>query len=329
MVDAPAPLWINKDATSGLPVCDAQALRLADAVLIGNGSPRPLGARSGIRPGTGEVTVSGSTVTVQPVAYEIDAAVSTTQGPYRGAEPEVTTFTLAAADSTNPRKDIVYVRVSDTDADASGARKAEVLYAAGIPAQTPTAPTLPSRSLLIATVDVPKLNGGAASVTQANQYAVASGGILPVSSQAEADALTGTPGMHIRRLDTGALEWFDAAGQRHGDDTGWVALPPATGSWASGTGTSAPVVRRRSGQVTVTGRWSRQDSNWSAGQATPIAPAQLDPDFRPSVSVFGLATAGAGFCQMEIAPDGWIYLSYPSVNTVPGSRVWLSATWPR
>jgi hypothetical protein len=76
-----------------------------------------------------------------------------------------------------------------------------VNYLAGTAANTPAAPTLPARSFLVATINVPKSGSGSPTVTFNAQYFVASGGILPVMTQSERDGLTPYAGMPISRLD--------------------------------------------------------------------------------------------------------------------------------
>lgn len=89
---------------------------------------------------------------------------STNNGSYFVYNDAATTVSITTADATNPRKDIVYVLVSD--AAISGATNA-VTYVvlAGTPAATPVAPTLPALATQLAEVYVA---AGATSITNAN-----------------------------------------------------------------------------------------------------------------------------------------------------------------
>jgi hypothetical protein len=81
--------------------------------------------------------------------------------------------------------DLVYLRVWDTDVDASGLRKAEAVYLAGTAAASPVAPT-PAGTVIyipLATISVPASGGGSPSVSTAvRPVTVAPGGILPDTS---------------------------------------------------------------------------------------------------------------------------------------------------
>jgi hypothetical protein len=89
---------------------------------------------------------------------------SSFQGTYFVESRNIENLTVAAADATNPRKDIVVARVEDSEeSGATDAWSLEVV--AGTPAASPSAPALPDNSLLLATVDVAAL---ASSITDAN-----------------------------------------------------------------------------------------------------------------------------------------------------------------
>ncbi|MGI5247762.1 hypothetical protein [Dactylosporangium sp. CA-139066] len=151
--------------------------------------------------------------------------MSTIQAPYLVASDANATGSVTAADATNPRKDILYVQVSDTDEDASGSRAATVGYLAGTAAAIPSAPATPARSLLIGVIDVPKVGAGSPAFTGSGLWFVAAGGIVPVPSQAARDALSAYAGQAVWRLDTNQVEIFDG--------TNWVS-PPSFGARAVG-----------------------------------------------------------------------------------------------
>lgn len=175
------PTWLN--ASAGAPSYDATDLRRVDALMsMTNGVG--VGAQSGIRPGGGyTTTLAGSTISVSPgVAFLYVAG----QGMYRVAMTSSWSGSLTAADATYTRIDLVYLRVWDHDVDASGLRQGDVVYLAGTPSATPSAPTPAGTQLYIplANITVPASGGGAASVsTSVRPVTVAPGGISPDPSQ--------------------------------------------------------------------------------------------------------------------------------------------------
>lgn len=192
------------DATAGAPSYTAKNARQAQAPIYGAGNGAVFSGRSGWRVGTPStvVSVTSTTWTLNPAACMIAPAASLYQGMYGWASDAVITGAVTAADATNPRIDILYIQVNDSSAgDGSGLLSAPASYLAGTAAGTPVAPTLPARSLLVATISVPKSGAGSPTVTLNQQYFVTSGSPLPVVSQADRDTLTPYPGMQVIRLD--------------------------------------------------------------------------------------------------------------------------------
>ncbi|MER7280427.1 hypothetical protein ABT369_38920 [Dactylosporangium sp. NPDC000244] len=190
------------NASGGSPSYSARQTRQAFSALMMPGVG-PLRTRSGFRPGGAPtVSVTASTWTVGPLSAVVDAAVSSIQAPYLVASDANATGSVTAADATNPRKDILYLQISDTDEDASGSRTPQILYLAGTAAASPTAPSTPARSLLIGVIDVPKVGSGSPAFTPSGLWTVAAGGIVPVASQAARDALSVYPGQLVARTDT-------------------------------------------------------------------------------------------------------------------------------
>jgi hypothetical protein len=197
------PLWIN--ASGGAPAYSANEMRQAMALaLMYDG--RLLGGRQGVRPGGAQLQVSlgGSTISVQPGVACVDPGLSTPQGPYWVAIPATETATLTPADATNPRKDIVVARVYDNDEDSSGLRLARTEYIAGTPAASPSRPATPAGAMRLATIDVPASGGGSAVVTDERPFTVAPGGIVPV--RAASDLAAAVAGRYRHRLDINMLE---------------------------------------------------------------------------------------------------------------------------
>ena len=251
----------------------AQQERQARAALHGGGSGRPLGGRSGFRVGTlaSVLSVTSTTVTLGPCAAMIDPGASTHQGVYGWSSDSNISLGITAADATYDRKDIVYIQVNDSSAgDGSGATSAPVLYAAGTPASSPVAPDLPARSFLVGTITVPKVGGGSPSAVLNPARYVAAGGLLPISSQAELDALTPYPGLTVYRTDLGLAQryngskWYGGAGsiayqgiyQNFGNgyaNSFWSQTPDGLVTLNAMVGASSPTVTHVAGQIYTIG----------------------------------------------------------------------------
>jgi hypothetical protein len=184
------------DAVGGAPAYSGRSLRqsLMAPLAAGATSTRPFGTRSGVRPGTPASTVSATstTWTVRPHAGLLDLEAAAEAGVY-GYALDLTTGTVTAADSNNPRIDILYVQLDDpAEADGSTTPNVTARYLAGSPAATPSAPEPPvSRALVLGTINVPKLGGGAPTTTFTAPLAVAAGGITPVRNIADRATLAG------------------------------------------------------------------------------------------------------------------------------------------
>lgn len=217
-----SPLWINA-SPSGAPSYTAGELRQAMALAFTHGitATRPLGARAGLRPGapTAVVTYANPTITVKAcTALIYDTSWASTRGPYWAALPADETFTATAADGTNPRKDILVLRVYDHDEDSSGQRLFRSEYIVGTPAGSPSEPGVPAGSIKLAVLSVPNTGGGglgSASLTMTAPYTTALGGILPVRDSTDEGTLTGKyEGLAWYRLDEvggSALRIYDGS----------------------------------------------------------------------------------------------------------------------
>lgn len=201
------------DAVTGAPSYVGRALRqLLSPSLAGATAARPLGAISGVRPGTlaSIVAATSSTWTVTPFAGMIDLEAAAIAGGYPFAFDANVTGSVTAANATNPRVDILYVRVSDpAEGDGSASPLIEVLYLAGTAASVPVAPTVPARSFVIANLNVPVSGGGSPTVSWNAPYTVAAGGILPVPTT----VYPASPykGQYVDDASLGLLRWSGIA----------------------------------------------------------------------------------------------------------------------
>lgn len=188
----------------------------AAALRFPNGAVR---ARGGLRPdGGGAVTVSAGTmnVNVAPLSGWVDTAL-----PGQGGFPFVLDASVALAidpgDASLVRIDVIAVVVRETAFDSGGVTTAAVEVIKGAPGAG--APALPAASIPLRNISVHAgASTGSGGLTNANlstdrrQWSVAAGGILPVASATERDALTPVEGMAVYRQDTDKVEVWRSTG---------------------------------------------------------------------------------------------------------------------
>ncbi|MFG2046129.1 hypothetical protein ACGFIW_01695 [Micromonospora sp. NPDC048935] len=295
------PLWI--DASSGAPAYSAAELRQNMALaLMYDG--RALGARTGVRAGGTGLTVSlaGSTITAQPGVACVDPGLTTPQGPYWVSIPAAETHTLTAADASNPRKDIIVLRVYDHVEDSSGLRLARTEYLVGTPNPSPVRPTVLPGMLRLATIDVPKVGSGSAVVTNDAAYTVAAGAILPV--RAATDIAAGVAGRYRHRLDTGILEQDTGTVWRRAD--WWSAWGRISGRrWDAG-----PTVVL----ATISAGAGEQFSNMATASTALVAGRSYEIHAAPRLK----ATGVAGDVNLRLSHDGGGYVGYKA-TTLPNT----------
>ena len=211
MVDTIFPV----DAVAGSPSYGGRMLRQVNAVAFGGATAaRPLGGRSGVRPGTSTTTVTATstTWTCGPLAGVADVETAAEAGMVSFAFDANATGAVTAANATYARRDLIYVQVDIPVEDGSSVPVVTRKYVAGVASGTPVDPALPvSRAFAIARINVPASGGGSPTVTWIAPYAVAAGGILPVPSSASYPAAPYT-GQVVDDAALGyALRWNGSA----------------------------------------------------------------------------------------------------------------------
>lgn len=181
------------DAVSGAPAYSGRAIRqsLLAPLLAGATATRPLGAISGVRPGTPDTTVTAtSTVwTVKPHAGVLDVETAAEAGPYGYAIDANVTGSVTAAHATYTRWDGIYVQLSDpAESDGTATPGVAVVYVAGTPAASPAMPAQPTRSMLLARIVVPKSGSGSPSVVWLAPVLAVAGGVRHYNSVGELPA---------------------------------------------------------------------------------------------------------------------------------------------
>jgi len=203
---------------------DVEETRLAVAALVMPGSTN-FKAKSGFRPGPGAspglVTATGTPdgfVHVAPFQLLLQSGRATAPGTYETALDAIKDINILStpADPTNPRDDLIVAQQSDTFyADANS--DFLVRHVVGTPAGVPVDPTVTGSPDFITLARV-RVNATATTITSGNitdlrtgghansltggLHSVALGGILPVTSAAQRDALVGVyEGLTIDRAD--------------------------------------------------------------------------------------------------------------------------------
>jgi hypothetical protein len=195
-------------------------------------------AKSGFRPGPsspGLVTATGTPdafVHVAPFQLLLQSGRASVPGVYAAcADANVDISILAVpADPTNPRNDLIIAQQSDTFY-GDGSSPFEVKVIRGTPSGSPADPTITGSGdhVTLARVRVDanattivsgkitdlRTTGHAKSLV-GGLYSVALGGLLPVASKAERDALTGLyDGFAVWRQDTDSIQVYDGAAWRY------------------------------------------------------------------------------------------------------------------
>lgn len=207
-------LPIDADPDTGAPAFTGQDTRVAFAALMSPSAERPLGARSGIRPGNDPtVTVDAASWTVGAFVGIADPNSALGVGPYLVAFTADETGAMNPADQANPRIDRLDVQVPD-DPPGNQPRDAVIVYTAGDAAAAPVAPGAPARSFPLGQINVPPAGGGAPSFAAAWPYAVAAGGIIP-------NYASDTPGLYV-----GQYRDHPTDGLQRWNGTDWEAVTP-------------------------------------------------------------------------------------------------------
>lgn len=130
--------------------------------------------------GLGVAAGSGMTVTVGPGSFVVPNSGTPSAGGYASTLSSQGTLTVQTADPSNPRIDIICAYVSDVGTSASfGA----VEIVTGTAAPSPSAPSAPANSIILAQLSVPAGTSSITSglITDKRVYTVAAGGVIPAA----------------------------------------------------------------------------------------------------------------------------------------------------
>lgn len=320
------PGFIN--AAAGTPSITANEMRLLMTGMFWQGHANRFAARGGVLPNnsSAQVDLSGTTITVRDLNAVVSPALTSDQGSYIVQLPSET-HPLSPADASNPRKDIVVVRIYDDDEDASTRRESVTEYIVGTPSGTPSEPAVPTGAIRLATIDVPVSGGGSATLTENWWYTVAQGGILPVRTSSELPTGARTNGMAVYRMDTESLDiWHGSTwatvGSRKGYQLWQTVRFTANGAFTKGSysGIRAVKVKCQGGGGAGGGAEATSATQTSSGGGggggvfaeSWILESALSASHTVTVGAGGTAAAGAqggtggttSFGSLVIAPGG-------------------------
>lgn len=233
-----------------------QDLRLITALLLdalGSSSGNALGIGTGVRDATGNplkvAVASGLSVTVNAGAAAIQGSAALNAGAYTAVSDSTVTLTCSAADTVNPRIDSVCVTVTDLGSSSSNA---VVQIITGTPASSPSAPALPSNSVLLCNITVAAnattLSSG--NLSDQRQFIAANGAIKPVLNSGLYPTVGGSS-MYFHDLALGRLKRLNSSGVVVAPST--VAFAPVTAASGNATANSTTLVNACSATVTVDG----------------------------------------------------------------------------
>lgn len=237
-----------------------------------------LTGESGVRPGGAALSSDTAMVaTISPFTAWIQGSGST-QGGYAFVSDDEEDITFDAGEAGNARIDRIIARVYDDVYDASGFTMGSVEYLKG--QSGGAANSVPSNAILLYEISVPAgASAGGTPINFANAvdkrtFTAANGGILPVGSATDRDALTNLyDGKVIWRYDRDWLECHDGSN--------WKVISPPI---VSTIGNASLITSPRTGQLlTVSGDGSvyiRYDNAWKQLLQGPDAPRIGEVIFR-------------------------------------------------
>jgi hypothetical protein len=311
----------NGDGIADTPTYTGRMLREALSVLGTMGSAtRPLGGLSGVRPGTptSTVTVTSTQWTVAPHAGLIDAEAAAEAGPYLYAINAALTGAMVPADASNPRIDTISIQVSDpAESDGSTMPGALPVYTQGDAAASPVAKATPARSLLLATINVPKAGAGSPSVTWRAPWLAAAGGKPAFQTLADLQAWTPADSAQEARVladpvatNNGGYVWSGSAWLFRGD-TGWMTVALASGITTL-SGASAAAARLKSGLFMLRGAFVKS-GGYVSGDVLGTVPSGARPSTTIQVSLVG---SNGAMARTAVTTDGAITIAGTPVQTI-------------
>lgn len=286
--------WATMNGASR--VVDAEDTRVATGALWTPGSTA-VSTRQGLRPGPGNPGLVTQTGTPGPNvlvnAFQGVLNASRGAGPYIVTEPTQLTLPIldVPADPSNQRNDLIIFRQTDTYY-LDGVTDEDVLRVQGTPSGTPADPSLAAYPDYLPYARV-RVTAGATTITNAMiddlrpGWVVALGGVLPIRTQTERDALTGWDGAVIYRMDR---DWVEIH-----DGTAWRVQNTAVCS--STADRDSAITSPYNGQQAYTSDtgtlWLRHGGSWRNAAGVTISNSQVTAGTTTSTTYTTTLSAGA------------------------------------
>lgn len=289
--------------------------RMLDSVLAAQGSTRTR-ARAGAKAGGGlEVTVNSTGNGTATVAAGLGVITDTGAGAgsYLFAISTNTAKTLGTRPTAGQsRLDWVVAQIKNVDerpGDGAGVREVDItVYPGTATAGTPAAPSgVPSGVLLLAELVVPA--SGTISVQKPAQRTVALGGVLPVASSTERDAIEVIyDGLVVYREDTDVIQiraagaWVDL---QQKVDTGWSNVTGFVSGFSGETGRLPKKRTIRGNEVKIKGR---VNGTFGASASIPLFSAGAFPSPPEAIDVVLSGHSQASSVRALLGTDGSLTL---------------------
>lgn len=260
----------------------------------------------------------------------VTGQVFSTQACYFALNDAPVTVTIAAADPTNPRIDVVYIGVQDSF--YSGSNNASIIgVVTGTPGATPAVPALPNNAYALAQVAVAANTTAITSgnITDKRAGSISAPQLYTCTSSTRPSGVW--PGFEIYETDTGNVSlWTGAAWVPLSGTAGGTAISPASG-WGNLGGGYAQLQGFRMGNLAVVYGVVTNTNLYSAG---PFTVATLPTALRPAktVMVHGAVQVSGGTAvqsaRFDVGSNGNLLVYAPNgVSVAANSFHTLTAVY--
>ena len=313
------------DSVNDQPSYHGRALRTAQIAPLAAGASatRPLGARSGVRPGTPESVVEASPgrVIVHPHAGQLDLG-NQLAGPYGYSVLSDETLAVTGAHATYARSDLVCITLTDPAEGGTDTPQASVVVVTGTPAVTPADPPVPAAArLTLARLSIPASGGGAPSVVWLAPMAGAADGVPHYATPTQRDQVLAAGSRWVGMCCTTGTGSQLVVWSWGG--TAWREVSTKDSGWQSGGSKPAGVIYDAALQYRVVGSfvdWRGRvyrSAGWTS--SGDLIVTDLPAAIRPAGPAPLVMSSDLGSPSAILWPDG-------SIRVYSGS--W-PGSWPR
>lgn len=209
--------------------------------------------------GSGQMAVSQNTGADMNCRVAIGYAMVTgtenaSQGTYVGYNDAIVTLAVSASDPTNPRKDLVVLKVRDAFY-SGGSTDMSLAVVTGTPNAAPVDPTVPANALVLGRILVPAASTAVtnANITQLATRAASLGATMVCTSTTRPTGVSLYDGLEIWETDTHRLLRYDGTGFICMAEP-FQSLSPTFTNFTLGNGIVVCRYHRSDGYCEMTGR---------------------------------------------------------------------------